>query len=573
MDNLFIQVFNLSISASYLVLAVLLLRPFLKKAPKWISVALWGLVGLRLVFPFSIESMLSLLPSAEVIPADIALSPAPSIQSGLPVIDSTVNTVIQNQLTVPAPVPTPTPSANPLQTWLLVISIIWAAGISFMLVYTAISYLRLQRQVLTAVRVDGNIYRSEAISSPFVLGLFRPRIYLPTALTEADMPHAIAHEQAHIARRDHWIKPIGFVLLSLHWFNPLMLAAYIFLCRDIEMACDEKVIKALGTELRIDYSQALLSCSISRKSIAACPLAFGEVSIKRRIKSVLNYKRPAFWVTAVSLVLCLCLAVFFLTVPVEAEKGSEATLSGASDTRPTSQPEADTSIPNSTAPLVPEPIAPLVPDYVPSPAVPVGTEIEITYAHSNTLTEIKNFTYEEAVAYFGEAGVPLNSTPAWYYWQMDGSNVLLYFGTNCSFDNSETLGSIYHSYVRKPADTEQVRQDFLDITAADIDSITLTGINSQGNVATVTLPQAQAAQILAVFQDNVRDAEFAGLDSFPFMPNPSIYLTVYTRDGSHTTVDFSSLLRIGEYFFAPTSAKQQSFYNGLYQQLVQALEG
>ncbi len=309
MSELFLKIVNMGISAGWLVLVVLVLRPVLKKAPKWVNVLLWALVGVRLVFPFSPESVLSLIPSAETVSPEIMLDPSPTIHSGIPYLNSTVNPVISETFA-----PNAAASANPLQIWIPVLSVIWLAGIAVLLLYTLFSYIRLCRQVSTAVLLRDNIFQSEAVDSPFVLGLIKPKIYLPFRLS-GDAEHVISHEQAHIRRRDHWWKPLGFLLLAIYWFNPLMWVAYILLCRDIELACDEKVIKELGTEQRADYSQALLQCSVSRRSIAACPLAFGEVGVKARIKSVLNYKKPAFWIIVVALVACAVVAVCFLTNP------------------------------------------------------------------------------------------------------------------------------------------------------------------------------------------------------------------------------------------------------------------
>ncbi len=309
MSELFIKILNMSISAGWLVLVVLLLRLILKKAPKWVNVLLWALVGVRLVFPFSPESVLSLVPSAETVSPEIMLDPSPTIHSGIPYLNSTINPVISETFA-----PNPAASANPLQIWIPVLSVIWLTGIIVLLLYTLFSYIRLRRRVNTAILLRNNIFQSAAVDSPFVLGLIKPKIYLPFQLS-GDAEHVISHEQAHIRRRDHWWKPLGFLLLAIYWFNPLMWVAYILLCRDIELACDEKVIKELGAEQRADYSQALLQCSINRRTIAACPLAFGEVSVKSRVKSVLNYKKPTFWIIVMALIACAVVAVCFLTNP------------------------------------------------------------------------------------------------------------------------------------------------------------------------------------------------------------------------------------------------------------------
>ena len=312
MNDLFLKIINMSISASWLVLAVLLLRFVLKKAPKWVNVLLWGIVAVRLAFPFSVESALSLIPSAETVPMDIEMAVQPTINSGVPVINSMVNPMLSSF----APPQDVLTSANPLQIWIPIFSIFWIAGIAALLLYTVVSYWRLQRKVSEAVILRDNIFQSENVASPFVLGVFRPRIYLPYNMDGQDLGHVVAHEQAHIRRRDHWWKPLGFLLLTFHWFNPLMWLAYVLLCRDIELACDEKVIKELGNEQRADYTQALVVCSVNRRMIAACPLAFGEVGVKERVKSVMNYKKPAFWVVVLAVIACIVVAVCFLTDPV-----------------------------------------------------------------------------------------------------------------------------------------------------------------------------------------------------------------------------------------------------------------
>ncbi len=311
MNELFLKIINMSISASWLILAVLILRLVLKKAPKWVNVLLWGIVAVRLICPLSFESTLSLIPSAETIPLDIEMTAKPTIDSGVSAINSVVNPVLSS-FSPPQHVLT---SANPLQIWIPILNIIWLIGVGSLLLYTAVSYWRLCRKVDTAVRYKDNIFQSENVSSPFVLGLIKPRIYLPFNMNGQDLEHVVAHEQAHIRRKDHWWKPLGFLLLTIHWFNPLMWLAYVLLCRDIELACDEKVIKELGNEQRADYTQALVACSVNRRMIAACPLAFGEVGVKERVKSVMNYKKPAFWVIILAVISCVIVAVCFLTNP------------------------------------------------------------------------------------------------------------------------------------------------------------------------------------------------------------------------------------------------------------------
>ena len=310
MSELFLEIVNRSIAASWIVIAVLILRFCLKKAPKWVNVLLWGIVAVRLIFPFSIESALSLIPSAETVSPSIMMETAPSVQTGVPALDQVINPVIDHSLA-----PAPGASANPLQIWISVLTVIWLWGVAALFLYSAVSYRRLRRRVCEAVILRDNIYQSENVCSPFVLGIIRPKIYLPYHMDKREMDHVIAHEQTHIRRRDHWWKPLAFLLLTVHWFNPLLWLGYILLCRDIELACDERVIREMGNEQRADYTHALVSCSVSRRSIAACPLAFGEVGIKERVKSVMNYKKPAFWIVLASVVVCAVAAVCFLTDP------------------------------------------------------------------------------------------------------------------------------------------------------------------------------------------------------------------------------------------------------------------
>ena len=310
MNELFLKIINMSISASWLVLAVLILRFVLKKAPKWINVLLWGIVAIRLICPFSFESTLSLIPSAETIPLNIGMDTTPTINSGISAINNAVNPIISQSNT-----PMAGASVNLLQITIGIYEYIWIFGMIALALYTAISYWRLRRKVDTAVRYKDNIFQSENVSFPFVLGIIKPRIYLPFKMNGQYLEYVVAHEQAHICRKDHWWKPLGFLLLMIHWFNPLMWLAYVLLCRDIELACDEKVIKELGNEQRGDYTQALVACSVNRRMLAACPLAFGEVSVKERVKSVMNYKKPAFWVIIISVIVCVGIAVCFLTNP------------------------------------------------------------------------------------------------------------------------------------------------------------------------------------------------------------------------------------------------------------------
>ncbi len=314
MDAVFLKLLNMSLTASWIVLAVLILRLLLKRAPKWINCLLWGVVGLRLIFPFSIESLFSLIPSAEPLPSDLPMTQTPAIDSGFEVIDQVVNPIIYDSFA-----PTPTNSANPMQIAVAVAAIVWLCGLVAMIVYGVISYLRLRLRVRASICQDGNVYLCDDIDSPFILGVIRPRIYLHSGMTQEQMGYVIGHERAHLRRLDHIWKPVGFVLLCLHWFNPLLWVAYVLLCRDIEKACDEKVIRDMDDESKKGYSETLVACSVHRRAVMACPLAFGEVGVKDRIKSVLHYKKPAFWIILVAVVALVVTGVCFLTDPINKE--------------------------------------------------------------------------------------------------------------------------------------------------------------------------------------------------------------------------------------------------------------
>ncbi len=309
MADIFLKIVNMSISACWIVLAIVLLRIILKKAPKWVNCVLWGIAGLRLIMPFSFESVFSLIPSAETISKPVD-SPRPQIESGVTIIDNQVNSYLKGNYFEGVTRP-----AGNFVDITTIMAVIWVVGIVALLIYTAISFIRLKRKIGTAVLLSDNIYQSESVVSPFVLGIIKPKIYLPFNMNEQDMEHVIAHEQAHLRRKDHLWKPLGFLILTLHWFNPMVWLGYILLCRDIELACDEKVVKEFNNEQKADYSQALLTCSVNRRMIAACPVAFGEVGVKNRVKSVLNYKKPAFWLIIVAIIISIVVAVCFLTNP------------------------------------------------------------------------------------------------------------------------------------------------------------------------------------------------------------------------------------------------------------------
>lgn len=311
MAAVFLKLLNLSISASWLVLAVLALRLVSKRSPKWMNVLLWGIVALRLMLPFSIESALSLIPSAETVsPAVVQFDPAPTITSGVSVIDNAVNPALSEHFAA-----APTASVNPLYVWTEIAGWVWLIGLGAMLLYALVSYLRLRRRVSVSLCVRENIYLCDAISSPFILGVVKPRIYLPSGLDEVQRQNVLSHERAHLARRDHWWKPLGFALLAVYWFNPALWLAYTLLCRDIELACDERVIRTMDESAVKTYSTVLLACSMPRKAVITCPLAFGEIGVKERVRNALHYKKPAFWVVAASVAVCVVVAVCFLTNP------------------------------------------------------------------------------------------------------------------------------------------------------------------------------------------------------------------------------------------------------------------
>ena len=311
MSGIFLKLLNLSISASWLVLVVLALRLVLKRAPKWVNVLLWGMVALRLMLPFSIESALSLIPSAETLsPEVVQFDPAPTITSGVELIDNAVNPSLSESFAA-----APLASVNPLYVWTYLAGWVWLIGLAAMLAYALVSYLRLRRRVSASIPLRENIYVCDEVPSPFILGIVHPRIYLPSALDEAQRGSVLSHERAHLARRDHWWKPLGYALLAVYWFNPLLWLAYTLLCRDIELACDERVLRGMDAGQVKDYSSALLACSVPRRMLAACPLAFGEVGVGARVKNALRYKKPAFWVVAASVIVCIVVAVCFLTNP------------------------------------------------------------------------------------------------------------------------------------------------------------------------------------------------------------------------------------------------------------------
>ncbi len=309
--TIFLTILNMGLTATYVALAVIVLRLALRKAPKWLICALWALVGLRLICPFSFKSMFSLIPSSKPIPTDIGLSATPAIESGVPIINQSVNPILTQTMT-----PNPSVSINPMQVVIEIGCWIWLVGILVMLIYAVGSTWRLRRRTRESLGLSKRVYLCDRIDTPFILGIVRPKIFLPSHLSQEVWQSVIAHETAHLKRWDHLWKPLGFALLSVYWFNPVLWIGYVLLCKDIEFACDEKVIRAMEPTQVKQYSTALLHLSTGHHLIAACPLAFGEVGVKGRIKAILNYKKPAFWLMITALVVSITLAVCFLTDPL-----------------------------------------------------------------------------------------------------------------------------------------------------------------------------------------------------------------------------------------------------------------
>lgn len=314
MNELFLKILNMSISAGWLVLVVLVLRLILRRAPGWLRVLLWLLVAVRLICPVTIESTWSLIPSAQTFPEQAISGPGFDVQTGIEPVDEQINGYLGERYLEGGTVST----GNGARV-LTVLSVLWLTGIICMAGSAIYRSWRLKHRVETAVRYRDNIYQSENVGTPFVYGMFRPRIYLPFRIPEQELNYILAHEQAHIRRKDHWWKLLGYFLLTIYWFHPLLWVAYRCLCRDIELACDQKVIRGLGKEQRADYTQVLVNCSTDRHPIAAGPLAFGETGVRERVRAVMNYRKPAVWLVSVSILLCLCAAVCFLTNPVQQE--------------------------------------------------------------------------------------------------------------------------------------------------------------------------------------------------------------------------------------------------------------
>ncbi len=321
MDKIFLQLLNMSAAAGWLVLAVMVLRLFMKKAPRWLTCVLWGMVAVRLLCPFFLESPLSLIPSPRLLdPYEVRYGDHPAVTTGIPAVNGMVNPVLSETLS-----PAAKAGANPLHVWITFAGVLWFLGFTALLLHSLISFLRIRKTVEESIPLQDNVRLCDRVGSPFILGIFQPEIYLPSDIREQELPYVLAHEKAHLKRRDHWWKPLGYLLLSLYWFHPLMWAAYVLFCRDIELACDESVIRDMSLEGKKAYSHALVSLSLHRRLVSACPLAFGESNIKERVHKVLHYKKPAFWMIIAAVAACVAAAVCFLTNPSE-KSGTDETL-------------------------------------------------------------------------------------------------------------------------------------------------------------------------------------------------------------------------------------------------------
>ena len=284
--DLFLLILNMSLTGAFVIAAICLARLPLRRAPKIVSYGLWAVAGFRLVFPLSIESFFSLIPfNAQPIPPDIGMQAVPRIDSGILLLNDMVSASL--------PAAAPQNSVNPLQIWIAIGALLWLLGALAMLVYGVLSYAVLRRKLRDAVLAESNIYETENIKSPFVLGIFSPRIYLPVGLSAQERRYILLHEQTHIRRRDHIVKFAAYFILCLHWFNPFAWLAFLLMGADMEMSCDERVLKEMGGETKKEYSMSLLSLATERRIIGGSPLAFGEGGVKERIKNVLNFKRPS----------------------------------------------------------------------------------------------------------------------------------------------------------------------------------------------------------------------------------------------------------------------------------------
>ncbi len=376
MNTVFTEILNMSITASWMIIAVVILRFFTRKISKNLNIFMWGLVGLRLLLPFSFKSKISAVPSAETFPTEPIIEKGYSINSGIPVIDVSVNNYIES-----FPMEQATETAKKSIDIMNVLGIVWLCGFAVLVFYGIISCVLLRRKVSVSMKEINNIYICDDIKGAFIFGIFKPRIYLPSLLPVWQREYVVYHEIEHLKRRDHIWKPVAFVIACLHWFNPFVWLAYILFCRDIELSCDERVVRKMDKDEKKSYSLALLACSIPRSKLVAAPLAFGEVGVKTRIKSALNYKKPAFWVIVVALIICIGVAVLFMTDPIAKPKDPEAedtqeVISKDTETTDTIEPIEPTDTDEITYPyLDPEPEPAPEPEYVETP-YPSGLTVE-----------------------------------------------------------------------------------------------------------------------------------------------------------------------------------------------------
>ena len=465
MSSVFLKVLNMSITASWLILAVVLVRMLLKKAPKWIPCLLWGLVAIRLICPISFGSVFSLIPSSETIPTNITVQREPAINSGITIVNDVINPMIAESFA-----PSPADSVNPLQIIIPVAAIVWLSGIVIMLAYARISCIKLKKMVSICVPVGERILSCDEVKAPFILGVFRPAIYVPSSMSGETLELVIRHETAHLQRHDHWWKPLGYLLLAVYWFNPLCWSAYILLSRDIEMACDERVIRNMDKDDLASYSQALLDCSFPRRSIAACPLAFGEVGVKERVKGVLNYRKPTFWVILIAVIACFVLTVCLMTDPFSIKEKSVFEKIKES-------PAAKMELPDGSAFYVDGEIA-LLRSFadltlVESPLEPADTEEEWLYritfnpaervkgADEIIVSFHKDYVQIDAEYYLPESGVSYNSILAWARGKYD-----YLLSNRGDFTIRYELGNTAKDFIRTPSgvkagDTVEIRTEVL----------------------------------------------------------------------------------------------------------------
>lgn len=510
MSALFLRILNLSITAGWLVSAIILVRLAFKKIPKTFRVVLWAFVGIRLMFPFSFESVLSLIPSAETVPPEILYTDAPAIESGISVLNETVNPILSDKLA-----PTVGASVNPTQVVTEVVAHIWIMGMVFMAVYAVFSYLCVWRKVREAVPLEGNswsvvhpsllptdktrwgdhfsslpannIRLCDHISTPFILGVIHPRIYLPSTMSEQDMGYVIAHEKAHLKRRDHWWKPLGFLILTVHWFNPVLWVAYILFCRDIELACDEKVIRELGAESKKSYSDALINCSVPRRMIAACPLAFGEVGVKTRIKSVLNYKKPGFWIMVVGVVACIAVAVCFLSDPPGdgAQSGTEVSDDVTDADGERNPDDHSAQIPGSPATYVlKDSVDPFDPTILLNIDGHEGT-FSFTYSGFSSYWPVGNYEVRN-----GELILRTGDGQNIYVFQIDGNNLIFDASQSSWIPEYRYSGDSYETTCPVPdgAVFERVEIPGADAVVKELPTLSLYGwkINQEATVGSYT---------------------------------------------------------------------------------------